>query len=75
MVECYLILTATRVKTCDKAVDNYLQALISVPNCNKIQKICTKDVSIYPSTIKFVADQFKTQEICDKAMILFLIEA
>ena len=74
-MECYLILTATRVKTCDKAVDNYLQALISVPNCNKIQKICTKAVSIYPSTIKFVADQFKTQEICDKAMILFLIEA
>ena len=38
-----------------------------------------KAVDTYPSTIKLVADRFKTQEICDKTvdiilcLILFLI--
>ena len=27
-----------------------------------------KAVSTFPSTIKFVFDQFKTQEMCDKAV-------
>ena len=27
-----------------------------------------KDISTYPSTIKFVPEYFMTQEICDKAV-------
>ena len=30
--------------------------------------MCNKSFSSYPSTIKYVPDQFKTQEICDKAV-------
>ena len=39
--------------------------------------MCDKDVSIYPSTIKFVPECYKTQEMCDKAVnrcFLYLIQ-
>ena len=30
--------------------------------------MCKKTVNNYPSTIKYVPDRYKTQEICDKAV-------
>ena len=48
---------------CIKAVDNDVHALELVP-----QEICNRAVSTYPSTIQFVPDQFKTQEMCIKAV-------
>ena len=30
--------------------------------------MCVKAVDNYPSTIKYVPDQYKTKEMCDKAV-------
>ena len=30
--------------------------------------MCDKAVDTYPSTIEYVPDQFRTQEMCDKAL-------
>ena len=63
-----LFLTATRIKTCNKAVDIYAPALGSVLDCYKTQKMCDKALCIFPSTIKFVLDRFKIQKVCDKVI-------
>ena len=52
---------------CDNVVNNYPDALESIPDCFKTQKLSKNAASNYPSTIQFVLDQFKTHEICDKA--------
>ena len=39
---------------CNKAVENYPQALEYVPECYKTPKTCDKTVDTYPSTIKFI---------------------
>ena len=53
----------------DKSVDNYLHALEIVPECYETQKCVTKlPVNTFSSTIEYIPDQFKTQEICDKAL-------
>ena len=39
---------------CNKAVDNYPNALEFVLKCYKTQKMCDKAVNTYRSTIKFV---------------------
>ena len=41
---------------CNKAVDNYPNALEFVLKCYKTQKMCDKAVNTYPSTIKFVPE-------------------
>ena len=45
-------------------------------NCYKNKKMCDKDVNAYPSTIQFVREFHKTQELCDKTVkgvFLYLI--
>ena len=37
--------------------------LKSVPDCYQNQKMCDKVVDTYPSTIEYVPDRLKTQEI------------
>ena len=37
---------------CNKAVDNYPDALAFVPQYYKTEKICDKAVDTYPSTVK-----------------------
>ena len=39
-----------------------------------IQKICDKAVSTYPSTVQFVPNCYKTQEMCDEAFKKYFIE-
>ena len=39
------------------------------------QKMCDKDVNIHPSTIEYVPDQFKDQEMCDKAADKFVFDS
>ena len=39
-----------------------------------IQKICDKAVNTYPSTIQFVSDCYKTQEMCDETFNKYFIE-
>ena len=46
---------------CDKAVDNYPDALKFVPDSYVTQKMCVKAVNTYHSTIRFVPDCYKTQ--------------
>ena len=58
-------------KICDKAVDNYAQALGIFLDCCKTQKICNKNVDTYSSAIKFVPDWYKTHEVRDKAVDTF----
>ena len=58
-------------KMCDKAVDNYAHALEFAPDYYKTQKMCNKTVNTntYLSTIIFVPECYKTQEIIyDKAV-------
>ena len=63
---------------CNKAVDDYPNALEFVPECYKTYKMCDKTSNTHTSAIKFVPEYFMTQEICDKAvnsffyLILFL---
>ena len=44
---------------CNKAVDNYPQALEFVPECYKSQKMCDKAVNKHPTTIKYVPERCK----------------
>ena len=65
-----LSLTATKIKkACNKAVDNYPQALRFVPNCYIIQKIYEGAVNTHPSIIQFVPECYEAQETCNKDSI------
>ena len=48
---------------CNRAVNNYADALEYVYECFKTQKTCEKAVDILPSVIRFVTEYFKTQEM------------
>ena len=37
--------------------------------------MCDKDVNTHPPTIEYVPDQFKTQEMCDKAIDKFVFDS
>ena len=53
---------------CNKAVDNFLHALNSFPNCYITQKsCCDKAVNTHSSTLQCVPECCKSQEMCDKA--------
>ena len=52
---------------CDKAVDNYPNALKFVPDCYMTQKMCYRAVNTYHSTIKLFLIS-KSQEMCDKVI-------
>ena len=52
---------------CNKAADKYPHELY-LTNCYKNKKMYDKVVSLYPSTIKIVADQFKAEQMRDKAV-------
>ena len=39
-----------------------------------IQKMCDKVANTHPSTIQFVPDCYKTQEICDEAFNKCFVE-
>ena len=47
---------------CDKGVENYTYALITLTGTK------TKKRHIHPSTIKFVPQCYKTQQMCYKAV-------
>ena len=47
----------------NKAVDNYVHALVFHPDYYKTQKMWIKAVSTYFSLIQFASDQFKTQAV------------
>ena len=51
---------------CNKAVDDYPNALEFVPECNETKKLCDKAVDTYHSKIKFISKCFTTQEMCDR---------
>ena len=53
---------------CNKAVDNYPDALKFVSECYKIKKIWYKVVDTCPTTIKYVSESYKTHETCYKAV-------
>ena len=71
-----MFLTATIIKKCNNAVDNYPHALEFVPECYKTPKMCdTYTVNTYPYNkiclqemwcIVFdsIPNQYITQEIC-----------
>ena len=48
-------------KMCDKVADNYSHVL-------RLKKKCNEAVSTCLSAIQFVPDQYKTEEICEKAV-------
>ena len=53
----------------DKAVGNYTHALKFAPNCYiTTKKMRDKAINAYLSNIEYVFAQFKTQEMCDKAV-------
>ena len=62
---------------CKKAVDNYVYALGSAPDCYKNQK-CVIKLSVF-TLLRYIffPDQFKTQEMCDKAVdtCLFVLDS
>ena len=45
---------------CNKAVDNYPNALKFVPECYKTQEMCDKVVNTHSSTIQFVPECYNT---------------
>ena len=52
---------------CDKAVDNYFQALEFGTDCYKTQELCNKAVDTHPSTMQFVPESQETQKMSDKS--------
>ena len=42
-------------------------------NVTKTPKNCDKAADTYPSTIKYVPDQFKTQKMCDKVLLCLIL--
>ena len=57
---------------CNKAVDDYPNALEFFPECYKTQRMCDKTSNTHTSAIKFVPESFMTQEIRDKAVNSFI---
>ena len=52
----------------NKVVDNYSHALeFSI----RLRKICDKAVNTHPSTIQFVPECYKIQEMCDESAFFF----
>ena len=49
---------------CDKAVEKYAHALEYVFDYYRNQKMGNKPVNIYPFSIGFVPECYKTHEIC-----------
>ena len=45
---------------CNKAVDNYPNALNFVPECYKTREMCDKVVNTHSSTIQFVPECYNT---------------
>ena len=54
---------------CDKAVDNYLNALEFILDYYKTHKICNKTVSIYPSIMQCIFECYNTQECVMKLVM------
>ena len=57
----------------NEAVDNYSDALGSVPDCYRIQNMWSKAVSTFTSTVQFVPDNFKTEEMSDEAVNTWIL--
>ena len=60
-------------ETCDKAVDNYPQALEFVPECYKTQKMCDKATDTHPFINEYILECFRAVNRCFLYFILFLI--
>ena len=56
--ECFF-LAGTKIKMCNKPVDDYPQALEFVPDCFKTQKMCNKTVGVYFSAIQLFLEAIR----------------
>ena len=57
----------------NKTVDAYLTAIQFLPEGCKTQKMFDKAVCSCSFVFRFVLDQYKTQEICDKGVFKELL--
>ena len=55
---------------CDKAADNFAQALKLVPNCYKTLKMCNKADNTYPSAKKLFPNVLRVRKYVTKLLIL-----
>ena len=53
---------------CHTSVDDYVHALILVPECYKTQKMFDKAANTFPSAIQFFPECYKIQKTCDNAV-------
>ena len=61
-----LLLASTKIKKCNKIVDNYPLALGFVLDCFKSQKKCNKTADTYLSAMQLVSECYKTQDMTEE---------